>query len=123
MGEWLEIAKATATGIAAALPIIGALVWFHRERSAIVGERFDRLDEAHDKLAGKVDRLDNDMDGLVRQISGIVTDVEQRFLTREEHTAAVNRLDGTIVELNRNFGRLNDHLFDLARDRSTREPK
>jgi hypothetical protein len=49
---------------------------------------------------------------LTRQLGGIVNDVERRFLTREEGTAAINRLDGNIVELNRTIGRFSDKLFN-----------
>ena len=49
---------------------------------------------------------------------GIVNDVERRFLTREEGTAAINRLDGNIVELNRTILEFSGRLFELARGRT-----
>ena len=101
----------------AGLPIIGTLVLLHRLRN----DRFDRIDATHKKLEAKVDKLDVDFDGLNKQLGSIVADVEKRFLTREEHTEAVNRLDGNIVELTRTIGQLNGHLFDLARARGGAE--
>lgn len=98
----------------AGLPVIATLGFFHTQRS----RRFDTIDSAHAKLEKKVDTLDADVSGLAGQLGGIVNDIQKRFLTREEHTEAVNRLDGNIVELNRTIGSLNAHLFDLARDRA-----
>jgi hypothetical protein len=105
MGDWVELAKALATGVGAAVPILGTLGFFHKQRGA-------RLVS----LEGKVDKIDTDFDGLTKQLGGIVNDVEKRFLTREEGTAAINRLDSTCVELNRSIRDLTSHLLDVARD-------
>lgn len=117
LGEWVEIAKAAVQGIIMAGSVIGAMAYFHRERGKAQAARFDTLDANHLELKKTVTKLDGDFDGLTGQLSSIVNDVERRFLTREEGTQAINRLDGNIVELNRSIGKLNDNLFELARDR------
>lgn len=121
LAEWIEIGKSLATGVGLSIPVIGALVVLHKSRGEAQNMRFDRLDESHGELRGKVETLNTDVDGLTRQLSGIVNDVEKRFLTREEGTAAINRLDSSVTELNRTItttvGELNRQLFDLARGR------
>lgn len=104
MIEWVEIAKAVAAGLGVGLPVIGVVTLFHNERT----KRFD-------KIEGTVNRLDADFTGLTRQLGGVVNDVEKRFLPREEHENAINRLDASINRLDSSLGTLNSHLFDLAR--------
>lgn len=104
--EWIEVSKAFATGIGVALPLIGTMAYFHKERS----NRFTQIEQ-------KTSKFDTDLSGLIKQLGAIINDVEQRFLPRREHDAAIQRLDGNIIELTRNIGRLNDHLIELARRR------
>lgn len=111
LSEWTEILKALATGVGLAIPIVTTMTFFHSKRS----ERFDSIAQTQEELKGSVKKLDTDFDGLIKQIAGIVHDVEARFVTKEENTVAIRRLDGNIMELNRTIGQLNDHLFDLAR--------
>lgn len=103
---WLADLQDIVKMMLAGLPVIATLGWFHRER----GRRFDKLEK-------KVDTISLDFGGLNNQLVAIVQDVERRFLPRDEHTHAVTRLDGNIIELNRNLNALNGHLFDLARER------
>lgn len=110
--DWVEVLKAVGEGIGLAVPLATLQAMFHRGRS----ERFDRIDLAQTKLEAKVNKLDGDFDGLTRQLGDIVNDVQERFLTRDEGVAAINRLDNNIVELTRTIGQFNHRLFDLARD-------
>ncbi|MGE5149906.1 MAG: hypothetical protein ACM3II_07275 [Rhodospirillaceae bacterium] len=109
----IEVSKVAIGSIPAVGALGGVLVTLHRQRN----ERFDRQDAKHEEFRAQLDKLDGDFDGLVRQLASTINDVERRFLPRDEHVEAVGRLDATIVELNRNIGTLNTHLFELARER------
>lgn len=111
--DLVDALKMMVAGLTAGLPVVGTLFYFQRERN----DRFDRIDKSHVELAKQVNKLDTDFDGLTRQLGGVVKDVEQRFLTRDEHAAAVNRLDASIVELNRTLVAFSRQMFELARDR------
>lgn len=124
MSEWIELGKAAATGLMASLPVIAALWHFHKERiqtatdrAKRADERFDGIDETQAALKTQIGKLDGDFDGLVRQLAAVAHDVEVRFLTRDEHVGTVTRIEANLLELNRNLGKLNSHLFNLARDR------
>lgn len=110
--DWIELVKVVGEGVGVAVPLAGLQAALHRSRS----ERFDRIDVAQDKLEAKVAKLDSDFDGVTRQIGDIVNDVQSRFLTRDEGVAAIQRLDTTMIELNRSILRLSAQLLDLARD-------
>jgi hypothetical protein len=97
MTEWIDVAKAAVEGVGLSLPIIGTLAYFHTKR----GERFDRIDEAHRELKGKVSTLNTDFDGLRAQIAASDLENERRFVSRDDHTEAVKRLDESVRELTR----------------------
>lgn len=111
MDPWIEIAKAFGTGLGIAVPLIGTLTFFHTKR----GERFDHIDNAQKNFTEQVFQLHTDFDGLTRQLGGIVADVERRFVAKDEHTAALNRLESTMRDLGGAISKMNSHLFDLAR--------
>lgn len=102
--------KAAATGLGIAVPVIGVLWKFHEDRTRRSDERFDGVDR-------KVTKLDVDFDGLFKQLAAMEHDVEARFLTKDEHHGAINRLDASIRDLNGTVGTLNGHLLNIARDR------
>lgn len=106
--EWIELGKALATGIGLAIPLVGTMAYFHGER----GRRFDALDAT-------TKRLDSDFNALLRQMAAQTIEAEKHFLPRQEHDSDIRRLSADIVKLDRtitdNIGKLNDHLFNLAR--------
>lgn len=108
--EWLELGKALAAGVGIAVPLVGAMTYFHSDRKTTSNRRFDVLDTT-------TKRLDNDLTTLVRQLGAQGAEIEKRFMPRPEHDAAIERLDRNIVELTRAFATLNNHLFELARER------
>lgn len=97
MIEWLDVAKATAEGFGLSAPVVATLWLFHKKRN----ERYDRIDEAHTTLKNQVRVLNIDFDGLRGQLAASDLQNEKRFVSRQDHTEAVNRLDESIRELNR----------------------
>ncbi len=128
----LDVGRAVGEGLGLAVPVVGTLFLFHkingRERSA----HFDEQNRQHAAQEGRITQLDVDIDGLTKQINTVINDNERRFsamlndlatrfLSRDEGTGSINRLDANIVQLTNQLGKLNDHLFDLAKvPRSTR---
>lgn len=106
---WDQLVDVGKFFVGGAVPVIG-IVWFlHQDRVRATGQRFEALHE-------KVDHLDKDIDGLTKQLAGTIKDVEQRFLTRQEHLSAIDRLDHSVRSLNDSIDTLSGRLFDLARD-------
>ncbi|HEX3862754.1 MAG TPA: hypothetical protein VHY35_13775 [Stellaceae bacterium] len=97
MTDWLDVVKAAGEGLGLAVPIIGALGFFHGKRN----ERFDQIDGTQKELKTQVGKLNTDFDGLRGQIAASDLAKEQRFVSRNDLTETVKRFDDAIRELNR----------------------
>jgi uncharacterized protein YoxC len=99
-----EITTSIVQGVTVAIPVLSLMVFFHRVRSTTLTS-----------IEGKVNTLDKDLNGLTRQMAATVTDIEQRFLSKNDHVRAMDSLSDNIGELNRRLNTLSGQLFDMAR--------
>ena len=99
MADVGTVASNFAQGLGLAAPVIGVLIALHRLR----GDRLTKIEE-------KLEVFDVDIDGLTTQLQKSELAAERRFVTREDHTEAINRLDRGLESLAGVLGRIDAHL-------------